>query len=267
MSSLIKLLIIALFLLVTGDSRRELALGQATASKVDAGKAGPDAAAPVSSGGTARGAIKLAFDADEAGGPAKGVEPVIGDWRVDHRNGVRGLLVDGSRWRSGVPSANLADQARRLYGERYAEFLDGVKAFAFFPLAVVEQAPPPGDLRLSVRFLPLAGKIDQAAGIAFGIRPDGSYACVRANALEDNILWAKVVRGKRTIIDSIRNTPTPSKTWHTLVVTLRGKKLEVTLDGKVQFQKQLDEVPQGKVGLWSKADSQVLFDDFVVEAL
>jgi hypothetical protein len=52
-----------------------------------------------------------------------------------------------------------------------------------------------------------------------------------------------------------------------LVVTLRGKRMEVVLDGKSYFQKELPEVPRGKVGLWSKADSQVLFDDFVIEAL
>jgi len=36
------------------------------------------------------------------------------------------------------------------------------------------------------------------------------------------------------------------------------------LDGKKRFEKTLDAAPQGKVGLWSKADSQVLFDDFKV---
>ena len=71
-------------------------------------------------------------------------------------------------WRNGAPSANLADQAKRLYGDCYAEFLDGVKAFAFYPLAIRKEPPPAGDLRLSVRFYPIAGKIDQAAGIAFG---------------------------------------------------------------------------------------------------
>ena len=93
------------------------------------------------------------------------------------------LKVDGSKWRDGTPSANLADQAKRLYGDRYAEFLDGVKAFAFFPLAIAREAPPPRDIRVRLRFYPLAGKIDQAAGIAFGIQTDGSYLGVRANAL------------------------------------------------------------------------------------
>lgn len=211
--------------------------------------------------------IVMTFDSDTVGNVPANVEAVIGDWQVAERDGARGLMVDGSRWRNGTPSVSLADQARRLYGDRYAEFLDGVRSFAFFPLAVIDQEPPTGDVRMSVRFYPVAGKIDQGAGIAFGIQPDGSYVCVRANALEDNILWAKVVRGKRTIIDTVRNTPTPTRTWHTLVVTLKGTQMNVTLDGVSRFDKRLDSVPAGRVGLWSKADSQVLFDDFRVERL
>jgi hypothetical protein len=227
---------------------------------------GAAAAAPQAGDAPASG-ITLSFDKDEVGGPAAGIEPVIGDWRVGEAAGARGLLVDGSRWRSGTPSANLADQAKKLYGDRYAEFLDGVKAFAFFPLALVQQPPPSGDIRVSIRFYPIAGRIDQGAGIAFDAQPDGSYWGVRANALEDNILVFHVVRGKRTVLDNVRNTPTPTRTWHTLVATLRGKQLAVELDGKQVFHKTLDAAPTGRVGLWSKADSQVLFDDVRVEKL
>lgn len=191
-------------------------------------------------------------------------EAVVGDWTIAEAGGATGLKVDGSRWRDGTPSANLADQAKRLYGDRYAEFLDGVKAFAFFPLAIKKELPPAGDLKLSVRFYPIAGKIDQAAGIAFNVAPDGSYLGVRANALEDNILYFKVAKGKRTLLDTIRNVPTPTRTWHTLVVELRGKQLTVKLDDTKRFEKVLDAAPSGHVGLWSKADSQVLFDDFEI---
>ncbi len=224
----------------------------------------PDAAAadaPPAAG------IALTFDADGVGGPPAGIEPVIGDWLIAEHDGSRGLMVDGSRWRNGTPSANLADQARKLYGDRYAEFLDGIKAFAFFPLAVVPADPPKGDVKMSIRFLPLAGKIDQGAGIAFGVQPDGSYWGVRANALEDNILYFHVVKGKRTVLDVVRDTPTPTKQWHTLVATLKGRDLDVELDGKPRFHKTLPDVPAGHVGLWSKSDSQVLFDDFRVEPL
>lgn len=208
----------------------------------------------------------VSFDSEPAGAPSSSFEAVVGEWYVAAEAGARGLKVDGGKWRSGTPSANLADQAKRLYGDRYAEFLDGLKAFAFFPLTVWRSDPPAGDIRISVRFYPIAGSIDQAAGIAFGIGRDGSYFGIRANALEENILYFRVVKGKRTVIDNIRNTPTPGKTWHVLSIDIRSTKITAMLDGQTRFEKTLDSAPIGKIGLWSKADSLVLFDDFKVEA-
>ena len=193
-----------------------------------------------------------------------GFEPVVGDWYVNEQQGARGLLVDGGKWRQGVPSASLADQAKRLYGDRYAEFLDGVKAFAFFPLAVYKGDCSGENLTLSARFYPIAGRIDQAAGIAWSVAPDGSYFGVRANALEDNLLFFRVVRGKRTILQNVRGVHTATRTWHTLTATLTGKALSVALDGKSRLERKLDAPAAGRCGLWSKADSQVLFDDFAI---
>ena len=206
----------------------------------------------------------VTFDGETVGAPSASFEAIVGDWYVGEAGGARGLEVDGSKWRSGTPSVSLADQAKRLYGDRYAEFLDGVKTFAFFPLAVWKEQPKPGDMRISVRFHPLAGQVDQAAGIAFAIEPNGNYLGVRANALEDNLLFFRVEKGKRTVIDNVRAVSTPTKTWHTFVVELRAKNLTVQVDGQQRFAKALDAVPAGRVGLWSKAASQVLFDDFAV---
>lgn len=246
----------------------------ATAPPTPPASAARSSGAPTASASTtpaapanARGDQLVAFDSDALGAPSPVFEGVVGDWYVAEAGGARGLEVDGSKWRNGTPSVSLADQAKRLYGERYAEFLDGVKAFAFFPFAVWKAEPPRGDLRISVRFFPIGGRVDQGAGIAFAIAPDGTYLGFRANALEDNLLYFRVVKGKRTIIDNVRNVPTPSKTWHTLAVELRGNRLTGELDGRKWFEKTLDAAPQGKVGLWSKADSQVLFDDFKVTPL
>ena len=210
--------------------------------------------------------LVVSFNGDAPGGPPTSFEALIGDWYVTELAGERGLLVDGSKWRQGVPSASLADQARRLYGDRYAEFLDGVKAFAYFPLALWQGDCSGDNLTLSVRFYPQAGRIDQAAGLVWGAAPDGSYFGVRANALEDNLLFFRVVRGKRTIIDTVRAVSTPTRTWHTLKVTLRGSSLAVDVDGLERLKRDVDTRPVGRCGLWSKADSQVLFDDFTVSA-
>jgi hypothetical protein len=230
--------------------------------------AAPPSPAPSAAPSAAAGRpVTVTFDADPIGAPSPSFEGVVGDWYVVEQAGARGLVVDGSKWRNGTPSANLADQAKRLYGDRYAEFLDGVKAFAFFPFAIYKGDAPTGDVRLSVRFYPFAGKIDQGAGIAFAISPDGTYLGIRANALEGNLLYFRVVKGHRTVIDDIRNVPTATRTWHTLSVEIHGKKVFADVDGQKRFEKALDTVPAGRIGLWSKADSQVLFDDFKVESL
>ena len=208
----------------------------------------------------------VSFDGDEKGAPAADFEAVVGDWSIAEVGGAKGLYVDGSRWRQGQPSASLADQARRLYGDRYAEFLDGVKAFAFFPLAVFKGHSPEKDLELSVRFYPQAGRIDQGAGLAWSIAPDGSYWGTRANALEENLLFFKVVRGKRSVLQVVRGVHTSTRTWHTLRAVVHGKKLTVWLDADKKLERDIPDeaIPKGRCGLWSKADSQVLFKDFTV---
>jgi hypothetical protein len=239
-----------------------------TPARVDAGTRPAATPAPTPVAPTTQPAtVRVGFDGDAVGAPSPQFEGVVGDWYIAEEGGQRGFRVDGSRWRQGTPSVSLADQARRLYGERYAEFLDGVRAFAFFPLAVHRGPAWSGNYRMSVRFYPQAGRIDQAAGISFAIAPDGSYQNVRANALEDNILYARVVRGRRQILDTVRNVPTPTRTWHTLVVTIQGRHMVVELDGVRRHERDLDAPPTGRVGLWSKADSQVLFDDFEVRPL
>jgi hypothetical protein len=207
----------------------------------------------------------VSFNEEAVGGPSNQFEAVVGDWSVAELGGQRGLMVDGGKWRQGTPSANLADQARRLYGDRYAEFLDGVKAFAFFPLAVYKGECAGENLTLSMKFYPQAGRIDQGAGIAWSIAPDGSYFGARANALEDNLLFFKVVRGKRSILQVVRGVHTATRTWHTLAVKLHGKSLTVLLDGQEKLARALDAPHSGRCGIWSKADSQVLFDDFAIE--
>lgn len=202
------------------------------------------------------------FDAEAVGTPPAQFESVVGDWNIGELGGIRGLWVDGSKWRQGTPSASLADQAKRLYGDRYAEFLDGVKAFAFYPLAVFRGDCTGQSLTLSVRVYPQNGRIDQAAGIAWSIAPDGSYWGVRVNALESNVLFFKVARGKRTVIQTVRNVVTESKKWHTLTVRLRDKELVLDVNDKQVLKRSLEAPASGRCGLWSKADSQVLFDDF-----
>ncbi|HRH46193.1 MAG TPA: hypothetical protein PKY82_31405, partial [Pyrinomonadaceae bacterium] len=66
-----------------------------------------------------------------------------------------------------------------------------------FPLAIADEGSFL-DLDLSVRFKPVSGEDDQAAGLVWRLKDANNYYIVRANALEGNVVMYKVVDGKRT---------------------------------------------------------------------
>jgi len=204
------------------------------------------------------------FSGETVGAEPKSMTPVVGVWIVAQDGDNRVLMVDGSRWQQGQPAANIADKARALYSDRYAEFLDNVKSFAYYPYAVATGIDDFRGGEISMRFKPLAGRIDQGAGILFNLKPNGDYLTIRANALENNLVLWQFVNGKRTSVKWIRNTPTATKQWHTLKVRIDGKKVEGYLDEKLLLEYELPAPVSGRIGVWSKADSVVYMDDYVV---
>ncbi len=201
---------------------------------------------------------------ETVGAEPKTITPVVGVWTIAQDGNNKVLMVDGSRWKEGQPAANIADKARALYGERYAEFLDNVKSFAYYPYAVAVGIDDFRNGEISMRFKPLAGRIDQGAGILFNLKPNGDYLTIRANALENNLVLWQFVNGKRTSVKWIRNTPTATKQWHTLKVRIAGNKVEGYLDEKLLLEHDLPQPVSGRIGVWSKADSVVYMSDYKV---
>jgi hypothetical protein len=208
--------------------------------------------------------LKIDFSDETIGAEPKSFLSVVGVWRIEADGNNKVLVVDGRQWREGQTAAGIADKARALYGERYAEFLDRVQAYAYFPYAVARDVADFRDGEISVRFEGISGRIDQGAGILFHLQPNGDYLTVRANPLENNLVLWKFEKGKRSSVKWIRNTPTATRQWHDLKVRVAGPKVEGYLDGKLYLEHVLPEPVSGRVGLWSKADSHMYFDDFTV---
>ena len=208
--------------------------------------------------------IKIDFTEETVGGEPKSLLPVVGVWRVENERGNNVLAVDGRQWKEGQSSAGIADKARALYGERYAEFLDRVQAFAYYPYAVVKDVEDFKNGEISMRFEGISGRIDQGAGILFNLKTNGDYLALRANPLENNLVLWKFENGRRSQVKWIRNTPTPTRTWHDLKVRITGTKIEGYLNGKLYLEQEWTAPITGRIGLWSKADSHVYFDDYTV---
>src|SRR5262249_44103673 len=183
--------------------------------------------------------LQLDFSGETAGPEPKSLVPVVGIWRMEADAGKTLLAVDGRQWKEGQSSAGIADKARALYGERYAEFLDRVQAYAYYPYVVAKDVDNFTNGEISVRFQGLSGRIDQGAGILFNLKPNGDYLTIRANCLENNLVLWKFEKGRRSSVEWVRNTPTPSRQWHDLKIRISGNKVEGYLDGKLYLQHTL----------------------------
>ncbi len=131
-----------------------------------------------------------------------------------------------------------------------------------FPLCVYDKFMAK-DADVSVAFKAVAGNVDEAAGIVARYLDKNNYYVVRANALEDNINFYKVVKGERREIagKSVKVSP---RHWHILRLKIKGAHFEVYFDnGKKIFEAEDSAFAKaGKIGLWTKADSVTYFDDF-----
>ncbi len=142
---------------------------------------------------------------------------------------------------------------------------------ARFPVAVLTGVTA-ADVDLSVRFKPVGGRVDRAAGLVWRFRDEDNYYIVRANALENNVVLYKVEGGNRTDLPVKgegrtygKKAPVPTGQWSTLRVVTAGSLFEVHLNGVKLFEVEDKTFTQaGKVGIWTKADSVTSFDDLTV---
>lgn len=140
-----------------------------------------------------------------------------------------------------------------------------------FPVAVLSDVSV-ADLDLSVRFKPVSGRVDQAAGLVWRYRDQDNYYIVRANALEDNVVLYKVENGKRIDLPLKgegrtygKKADVPAGQWSTLRVIATGALFEVHSNGTKLYEVEDRTFTQaGKVGVWTKADSVTQFDDLTV---
>ena len=131
----------------------------------------------------------------------------------------------------------------------------------FFPWCVKPDVSL-ADGYVEVKFKPLTGREDQAGGVVWRWKDGDNYYVARANALENNVSLYYTANGRRNTIKYV-DAPVPGNTWHTLRVEFSGKKMRVSLDGKQYIETDDDHIAgSGAVGVWTKADSVTLFDDF-----
>jgi hypothetical protein len=183
----------------------------------------------------------IAFESDRPGMPPAG-------WTCGSTGG--GTPVWTVQAESGAPSgANVLKQTGK----------------APFPWCVKQGTAVANGL-VEVKFKPLSGREDQAAGVVWRWKDGDTYYVARANALENNVALYYTERGRRQTIKYV-DAPVPANTWHTLSVEFTATQIRVSLDGKTYIELNDTHISgAGAVGVWTKADSVTAFDDFTFQA-
>ena len=115
---------------------------------------------------------------------------------------------------------------------------------------------------VEVKFKPVSGNEDQAGGVIWRAKDSNNYYIARANALEDNVTIYHTIQGRRVAFKSADHK-VKSGLWHTLRVDFQGSRFTVMFDGGKVIEATDDSFSEaGRVGVWTKADSITLFDDF-----
>jgi len=118
------------------------------------------------------------------------------------------------------------------------------------------------DGAVEVKFKSIAGREDQAGGLVWRWKDGNNYYIARANALENNVSLYHTEGGRRITIKYV-NAPVASAVWHVLRVEFSGTHIKVSFDGTPKIELDDERISgAGAVGVWTKADSVTVFDDF-----
>ena len=195
---------------------------------------------------------------------AQGSRPVIVDLSTLSAN----LEPDFTLWRTGEGEAGkwtIVADPTAVNGQALGQ-LSNDRTDYRFPLAIYK--PYSGkDLEFSVRFKAVAGTVDEAGGIVLRLSTPDDYYVARANALEDNVRFYRVVKGRREQLAGA-DLKVSANQWHTLTLRAEGERFTVSFDGNALFSAQDGNFRDaGKVALWTKADSVTYFDTISITSL
>ena len=186
-----------------------------------------------------------------------------GNWRREIAGGQNILWQDGSHYLSSF-STGLASMMETVIGHTYLEILDNIGAYFYFPLAIAKESYITAGI-VSVRVKPVSGSIDQAGGLAFGIRNVGNYFVFRINTLEDNVILFEFVNNKR-LKRVTTHVKSDADRWYQLRVEFSGRHCRCFLDQELVIDFHADRPLDGYIGLWTKADSVTQFTDLTIDS-
>ncbi len=126
----------------------------------------------------------------------------------------------------------------------------------------VEKTPIVADGSVEADIKIISGKEDPETGLVWHHKNGKNYYYVRANAVEENIIFYRMNDGKKEVVKEA-DSKVGFNSWHHLKVQFSGEQIQVIFDGK-QVISTKDAVLKdaGRIGFFTTADTIGAFDNF-----
>lgn len=180
------------------------------------------------------------FDSDKSGEVAAGFKAESGEWKI------------------------VADDAAPSKPNVFAQMAKNDDRV--FNIALLNE-PAGKNIDFHAKFHVAGGKIQQGGGLICRAKDAKNYYLFAYSPIDQSIFVYKVIDDVRTIIHTVADVE-EVEGWQTIRLVTNGKRLEGHLNGEARFS-IIDEAIShaGKVGLWTRADSQTHFDDLQLEVM
>lgn len=146
-------------------------------------------------------------------------------------------------------------------GARVLAQIDRSRDPARYALAVVDDSKL-RDVKVSVRIKIAAGDPEQAGGVAWRFQNAENYLAASLDVASRDLRLYRFVDGNRVQFAVEENLDVAPDRWYTLRVEHCGHKIKVYLDDEALLvERDRHFRRSGKIGLWTKSDAVVYFDD------
>ncbi len=118
--------------------------------------------------------------------------------------------------------------------------------------------------KASVKFKIISGENEQAAGLIFRFQDRNHYFVLIADAANDRFSLCRAEPDKLICTQDV-NADIKTGQWHTITAHVAAQGIAGYLDDKLLVQRYDKHYVTGTIGLWTKGDSVLYFDDLTID--
>ena len=180
----------------------------------------------------------------------------VGEWSLIEYEGEEVLMQDGSHMGDSI-ACTLHSTLDTVLGNRYRKYLENRHALHYYPVAVQRDSRlQDGRIQVEVRIV--AGCVDLAAGLAFGLTNVGNSMVLAVDMVAGELQLLEFINNARSFCER-KAVAIPMDQWFRLEVAIAGERITALVDGKPGLHFTASQPIVGFIGLWSKGDTTAYY--------